>query len=181
MEENHLKLRKIFRGSTSSPMATKCAHEVSRVWPKCAALSLLNAGVEQVENGDSWGVNYIMRKKKRTQLFEVLWTANLFYSGFLLSWVVWERDLMQQGWILCKHHLWRKIQRLGEILWARPWRAQVPGPWTPLGCLSAVKNGSSGKYNETWAQVWNMEIFLWGCEGKTSYFLSADFLRGLVW
>lgn len=49
---------------------------------------------------------------------------------------------MQQGWILCKHHLWRKMQRSGETLWARPWRTQVPGPWIPLGFLSSVKKGT---------------------------------------
>lgn len=123
-------------------MATKRAQEVSRVRPKCVGLSLPNTRVKQVENDDFWGIICIMRKKKRTWLLEVLWTTSLFYSGFLLSWVLWERDLMQQGWILCKHHLWRKIQRSGETLWARPWRTWVPDPWISLRCLSAVKKGA---------------------------------------
>lgn len=82
------------------------------------------------------------KKEKRTQLFEVLWTASLIYSSFLSSWVLWERDLVQQGWIPVQAPFVEKKVESGRNSWARPWRELVPGPWIPLECLSAVRKGA---------------------------------------
>jgi len=83
--------------------------------------SLLNAGVEQVENDDSWEINYVMRRRKKELYYLKCFGLTQYFTLLFCCPECYEKGACcSEFGFLHKHHLWRKKIEIRRNSQARP-------------------------------------------------------------